>query len=101
MNRPRPGWLACKVLPGLFDDERRVIIQEVGHGRTFSIFVDRSLVLVDEQPAEDRPVPGRLRVFARLVGEEQAHVTLPVPSAEFGSVVAVPADQLATPEHPG
>jgi hypothetical protein len=95
MNEWGPRWLACTVLPGLFDTERRVIIQEIGHGTTFSIFVDNSLVLVEEQPAADRPVPGRLRVFARFVDGEQAHVTLPVPSAEFGSVVAVPADQLA------
>jgi hypothetical protein len=66
----------------------------MSRGSTLQIIVDSELVQSDEPPRQDRPVPGRLRVL-RSGGESgRADVLLPVPSQEFGSVIAVPAAEL-------
>jgi hypothetical protein len=56
------GWIRCKVLPGMFKSERLVVIEEPGLGELVSIFVDESLVRVDSEPGNEKPVWGHLRV---------------------------------------
>ena len=97
MDQSMTGWLKCEVLPGLFENERLVEVQEIAHGKKVSILVDSALVEVKETPQRDRPVEGLLRVIARLTSPDRADVTLPVPSAELGSVISVRPQQLATP----
>lgn len=86
-------WLRCKVLPGMFSHEWLVVIEEPGFGEIASIFVDATLVRTRSEPRRNDPVPGELRVWASARGE-RSNVTLPVPSAEHGSVVSVPSELL-------
>ena len=86
-------WLRCKVLPGMFSHEWLVVIEEPDRGEIASIFVDTSLVRTQGEPRRGQPVQGELLVWASARGE-RANVTLPVPSAEHGSVVSVPSELL-------
>ena len=87
-------WLRCEVLPGPFDTERVVVLHEMTRGKTLQIIVDRELVQSDEPPSQGRPVAGRVRVLRSGDVSGQTNVLLPVPSAEFGSIIAVPAAEL-------
>ena len=89
-------WLRCEVLPGPFDTERVVVLHEMTHGKTLQIIVDSGLVQSDEPPRKDRPVAGRLRVLRSAEAPGRADVLLPVPSQEFGSIIAVPEAELVT-----
>jgi hypothetical protein len=90
----RSWWLRCEVLPGPFDTERVVVLHEMTHGSTLQIIVDSGLVQSDEPPRQDRPVAGRVRVLRSGEVSGRANVLLPVPSQEFGSIIAVPPAEL-------
>jgi hypothetical protein len=95
MDQVERRWLKCEVFPGLFDTEFLVSFREKLHGNLVSIFVDSSLVRADGKPGPGKPVPGQLRVFVRRTEQGWVDVTLPVPTSDLGSVVAVPEEQLA------
>lgn len=86
-------WIRCKVLPGMFSSERLVVLEEPGGGEVVSIFVDQSLVEVDDEPSGDVAVVGRLRVELSHANQRM-NVFLPAASAEHGRVVSVSADLL-------
>ena len=87
-------WLRCEVLPGPFETERVVVLHEVTCGSTLQIIVDCDLVQSDEPVRRDKPVSGRVRVLRSGEASGRANVLLPVPSLEFGSIIAVPPAEL-------
>jgi hypothetical protein len=95
MAQAERGWLKCEVSPGLFETEWLVLVREVSHDKLVELTVDRLLVRTEGQPTRGKPVPGRLSVLVHRTEQNRADVSLPVPSVEFGLVIAVPADHLA------
>lgn len=87
-------WLKCKVFPGMFSQERLVVIEEVPGLEITSIFVDASCVRAKGEPHSDRPLTGEVLVDASL-GSDRANVMLPVQSAECGRLISVPIAVLA------
>lgn len=87
-------WLRCKVFPGMFSNERLVVIEDPARGEIASILVDRSLVEAEGLLDVNRGVPGRVRVEASRRAE-RFNVMLPASSSEMGRMVSVPADLLA------
>ncbi len=87
-------WLRCKVLPGMFADERLVIIENPTGGEIVSFLVDKGLVEADRDPEHGRSVEGRLKVQASS-RDSRVNVMLPVSTAELGRVVSVPSELIA------
>jgi len=87
-------WLRCEVLPGPFETERVVVLHEMTHGSTLQLIVDSDLVQSDGPVTHDKPVSGRVRVLRSGETPGRANVLLPVPSLEFGSIIAVPPAEL-------
>lgn len=88
------AWLRCKVLPGMFSNERLVMIEGPGGDELVSFLVDEHIVQVSEAPTPERAVDGLLRVQASA-GGARVKVMLPVSTAELGRVVSVPLELLA------
>ncbi len=87
-------WLKCEVLPGTFTNEVIVIVDEVTHGKTLAIVVNKALVRFDEALKAGHPVPGLVRVVTATTSAERADVILPTSSTEFGSTIGVATDRL-------
>ncbi len=85
------GWLRCKVLPGMFSNERIVVIEEPSGDEISSIFVDETLVRAEGEPRRGRPVSGRVKVDATPKGD-RANVFLPVSCPVHGRYISVPAN---------
>lgn len=88
------SWLRCKVLPGMFDRELLVVVEDLEGAELVSILVDQRSVRVQGQPTGEAPVTGHLLVQASR-GGDFANVMLPVSSAEKGRVLSVPSTLLA------
>lgn len=84
------GWLRCKVLPGMFSNERLVVIEAPLRGEIAWILVDSELVDVAEAPHHGQAVAGKLRVQIDQHGDN-ATVMLPVASQEAGRFISVPS----------
>lgn len=89
------GWLRCKVLPGMFSNERLVVIEAPMRGEIAWILVDSALVDAVEVPHHGQAVAGRLRVQIHQHGDS-ATVMLPVASQEAGRFISVPAEFVAS-----
>jgi hypothetical protein len=90
MKRDVRAWLACEVLPGLFSNERFVIVRPEPNGREATLFVDDSLVREDATPERGRSVPGSIKVYVCDDSREKVSVLLPAQSPELGIFVSVP-----------
>jgi hypothetical protein len=88
------GWLRCKVLPGMFSNERLVVIESPARGEIAWILVDSALVDVTEAPHQGQAVAGKLRVRAHRSGDNTT-VMLPVASQEIGRFISVPSEFVA------
>lgn len=91
MSAMAASWLSCKVLPGMFSNERHVRVDDPQRGELVSVFVDESIVRTQEPPSPGAAVDGLLRVDRMGSGAAgSVNVRLPVPSAGTGLVVSVP-----------
>lgn len=78
----------------MFSNEFIAVVQDPARGVLVSILVDESVVETREAPTRGRAVDGFLLVQASPQGD-RVNVMLPVESAEFGRVVAVPVELLS------
>lgn len=90
MERDVRAWLACEVLPGLFSNERFVIVRPESDGREATLFVDDSLVREDAVPERGKSVRGSVKVYVWDDFRERVSVLLPAQSPELGSFLSVP-----------
>jgi len=87
-------WLDCTVYPGLFDDEFAVAGQ-LFDGTGFSLFAEKEDVRYDEEPTQEKPIKGSIRVIP--FGPEKNNlllVTLPKPTFENGQTITVKTSQV-------
>ncbi len=89
------GWLRCKVLPGMFSNERLVVIEAPLRGEIAWILVDSALVEAIEPLHPGQAVVGKLRVQIHQHGDS-ATVMLPVASQEAGRFISVPSEFVAS-----
>lgn len=85
--------LICKVLLGMFSDERGVLI-ELPSGRKVSAIVDKSKVITREILKPDREVDGYVKVSVVEMSKNSAVVDLPQSGLTNGTRVNVPKKML-------
>ena len=85
--------LRCKLLPGQFSSEFTAIV-EAFNGRAYSLFASRDDATFDQEPTQDAPAEGWLRVQAIEQRGNNFLVRLPQSTVENGQFLAVRADQL-------
>ena len=89
------AWLRCRVLPGMFSTEVRVVLEDEPGREIASVFVDSALVRCEAKLRRGRPVPGLLRVDAAKRGD-LVNVFLPVETPEHGWVIGVSPDLIVS-----
>ncbi len=85
--------LRCRLLPGQFSSEFAVIVESF-NGRSFSLFASRDEVIFDQEPTQDAPTDGWLRVQVVEGRGNNVLVRLPESTVENGQYLAVRSDQL-------
>jgi hypothetical protein len=85
--------LRCQVYPGQFSSEFTVVVEEF-QGRRYSLFASRDEVRVGQDPTQDAPAEGWLRV--QVIGDEGNNVLVQLPHStiENGPYLAVRRDQI-------
>jgi len=87
-------WLRCKISPGLFSDEYAVA-GELFDGSGFSLFADADDVDFEEEPKEEAPVDGTIRVTLIKREGDLLLVLLPQPTLESGQAITVKSDTVS------
>lgn len=83
--------LRCKVSQGMFSNERGVLVELPG-GRKVSALVDKSSVLVAQDPRTGEEVDGQVKVCVLETKKDSALVDLPQPGLTEGPRLRVPKD---------
>jgi hypothetical protein len=93
MEQHMESWLRCTLFPGQFSSELAVVVKSV-HGREFSLFAAKTDLEYDENPTENHPVEGWVRVNVVQRERNLYLVRLPQTTLENGQYVTVAAGQL-------
>jgi len=90
-SRKREEWVECKILLGVFSDEREAVLK-LADGKEISVPVNKSLIRVESEPSEETAGLGRVKV--RVIREEADRllVELPGPGLTQGPRVEIPRD---------
>ncbi len=83
----------CSVTPGMFSNERGVVVQAMDGRKVFAL-VDIRHVLVDREPSLDAEVPGRVKITVVSLKKNSALIDLPQPALSEGPRVEVPKNAL-------
>ena len=85
--------LRCKLFPGQFSSEFVAIVESF-NGRSFSLFASREDVTFEQEPTQDTPTEGWLRVQVVDGRGSNILVLLPQSTVENGQYLTVRHDQL-------
>ena len=87
--------IRCQVYPGQFSSEFTVVV-EAFQGRVYSLFASRNDVRTEQDPTQDEPTEGWLRVHVLKHEGNNVLVQLPQSTIENGQYLAVRQDQIRT-----
>lgn len=86
--------IKCRVLPGVFSEEREVVIS-LPDGQTMSAPISKRLVQVEEEPHIGHEVEGSVRALLVEEGDRTVLVELPQPGLSKGPRIVVPKELLS------
>jgi len=86
-------WLECTIWPGQFTGEYAVQ-GKLFDGTEFSMFAEKDDLRLRQEPTEDNPVSGWIRIVPGPRKDDLLLVSLPKPTFENGQIITVKVNQV-------